>query len=428
MPEIESAWPRYPNYRIDISPFPNPVRVRLGDLVLAETKRAILVEETDHKPVLYVPEEDVFDELFGPTDHHTVCPFKGQASYRSLVGDGVLEDNVLWYYPEPFDEVAGIAGHVAFYDNRVRVEFDDPGPEGAPAPGTSVKRFPAWGDIEDLYRLIDVEPIDVGRYRSPATPAFGRAVVDGQQLLAAAVVAAAKTVPTQRVASVQMIFNRAASVASELEVAVQVLHGGRTFTSASIEVRQDGRLCAPGLALLDDGAPDLIRHGVPMPDVPGPAEAVPYDMGVTGRDLRIVDDAYSGDPDRNGPPEIHAWVRFREVPEAQYMHQALVAHCSGLFQIAAAMRPHPGYGQDLAHRTLSTANMAIHIVFHEEIRATDWLLVSSASTHAAKGVTFGTGLVFDQQGAHLASFSVQGMVRPLQDAAKAEERGYEKVL
>jgi uncharacterized protein (DUF427 family) len=127
MQKIESAWPRHPEYRIDISGFPNPVRVLHDAHCLAETSHALLVQETDHKPVLYIPERDVNQDLFQPSEHHTVCPFKGQASYRSLVVDDVVEDNVLWFYPDPFLEVAGILGHVAFYDSRVRVEFDDPG-------------------------------------------------------------------------------------------------------------------------------------------------------------------------------------------------------------------------------------------------------------------------------------------------------------
>jgi acyl-CoA thioesterase II len=428
MQKIESAWPRHPDYRIDISVFPNPVRVVHDGHCLAETRRALLVQETDHKPVLYVPEQDVNQELFQPSEHHTVCPFKGEASYRSLVIGDLVEENVLWFYPETFPEVAGIRGHVAFYDHRVRVEFDDPGPKGQGAPEVSVKRFPHWGDIEDLYRLIDVEPVGAQLYRSPPTPAFGRKIVDGQQLIAAAIAAAAKEVPSQRVSSAHLIFNRAASTLSELDFSVRTLHGGRTFSSLAVDVRQDDRLCAPGLVLLDNDAPDLIHHGAVMPAVLGPQDAVPLDMGVTGRDFRIVDGSYAGAPELTGPPEIHAWVRYREVPDAQYMHQALLAHCSGLFQIAAAMRPHAGYGQDQAHRTLSTANIAISITFHEDIQATDWILLSNVSTHASKGLTFGTGECFDQGGAHLASYNVQGMVRPLVEEAGAEQRGYERVL
>jgi acyl-CoA thioesterase II len=428
MTKIESAWPKYPGYRIDLTVFPNWVRVLHDGHRLAETSRALLVQETDHKPVLYIPEEDINGDLFQPSEHHTVCPFKGEASYRSLVVGETTEDNVLWFYPDLFDEVAGLRGHVAFYDARVRVEFDDPGPPGDGSPELSVKRFPPWGDIADLYRLIDVEPVGDDLFCSPPIPAFGRDVVEGQQMVAAPLAAAAKTVPTQRVSTAHLIFNRVASVSSELEYAVRPLHRGRTFSSLAVDVRQRDRLCAPGVVLLDDDAPDLIHHGAQMPDVPGPLDSVPFDMGVTGRDFRIVDGTYAGDPELTGPPEINAWVRFREVPDAQYMHQALVAHCSGLFQIAAAMRPHPGYGQDQAHRTLSTANIAIHVTFHEDICATDWILLSNVSTHASKGLTFGTGEAFDQSGRHLASYSVQGMVRPMPATAAAETRGYEQVL
>ena len=49
-----------------------------------------------------------------------------------------------------------------------------------------------------------------------------------------------------------------------------------------------------------------------MPDVVGPEEAVPLDMGVEGRELRIIDAAYDHDPDRIGPPEICAWCRVQE--------------------------------------------------------------------------------------------------------------------
>ncbi len=125
MTKIESAWPRHPNYRIDITPHPHPVRVTHCDLVLAESTHALLVAETDHKLVIYFPESDVRFDLFTRSDHHTVCPFKGQASYWSLTGGGAHEENVLWYYPDPFPEVAGLRGHVAFYDHRVRVEVDD---------------------------------------------------------------------------------------------------------------------------------------------------------------------------------------------------------------------------------------------------------------------------------------------------------------
>jgi uncharacterized protein (DUF427 family) len=56
------------------------------------------------------------------TDHETFCPFKGEASYWTIrVGDRSAE-NAVWGYEDPFEEVAGLAGHVAFYADRVEWE------------------------------------------------------------------------------------------------------------------------------------------------------------------------------------------------------------------------------------------------------------------------------------------------------------------
>ena len=63
--------------------------------------------------------DDVRMDLFEPTDHHTHCPYKGDASYWTLrVGDTAAE-NVMWSYRAPFDESAAIRDHVSFYWNRM---------------------------------------------------------------------------------------------------------------------------------------------------------------------------------------------------------------------------------------------------------------------------------------------------------------------
>lgn len=71
---------------------------------MAESDACLVVTETDHVDRLYVPESGVRWELFAPSDRSTECPFKGRASYS-----------------DPLPEVAGIAGHVSFYDNHFRM-------------------------------------------------------------------------------------------------------------------------------------------------------------------------------------------------------------------------------------------------------------------------------------------------------------------
>ncbi len=136
--------------------------------------------------------------------------------------------------------------------------------------------------------------------------------------------------------------------------------------------------------LLDTPSPDAVRHAAGPPDVAGPYDSEPVDMSVTGRDLRVVDGAYTGDPDAPvGPPTLDAWVRFRRVPDDPYLHAGLLAQFTGHLPIAAALRPHAGIGQDQAHRTLSTAINAIAISFHGEVRADRWMLYRHLSTSPA---------------------------------------------
>jgi acyl-CoA thioesterase-2 len=126
MTAVVSAWPSHPGYRIDLTPVPGTVRIWHGELLLVATDRALLVEETDHAAVYYVPESDVQLELFAPTEHHTICPFKGEADYLTLTaastGQGDPE-NIAWRYLTPFDEVAGLTGYLSFYADRTRLEL-----------------------------------------------------------------------------------------------------------------------------------------------------------------------------------------------------------------------------------------------------------------------------------------------------------------
>jgi acyl-CoA thioesterase len=211
-----------------------------------------------------------------------------------------------------------------------------------------------------------------------------------------------------------MVFLRVADARRPLYFEIDEASGGRTFTTLLVRALQDGRLCATGTFLLDVTAPDVVRHeaGLPPTAAAGPDAAEPFDMGVTGRELRFVDAAYTGDPDAPvGPPVIDAWVRFRAVPGDPAIHAALLAQFTGHIPIAASLRPHAGVGQDQAHRTLSTAINAIAISFHADARADRWMLYHHESTFAGGGMTHASCRVHDEHGRLLASFSVDAMVR-----------------
>jgi acyl-CoA thioesterase len=294
---------------------------------------------------------------------------------------------------------------------------DDPGKvTAAPAP--------TWGDAADLINLLDVRRDGPTRYRSVTRDGGGRAVVEGSQMLAQSIVAAGRHCPDRRAVSGFMVFSRAADTAHPLQFELHPLSDGRSFTTLRVAVDQAGRCCASGTFLLDATAPDVIRHAVAPPDVPGPDGCKPCDMSVTGRDIRVVDGAYTGDPDAPvGPPVLDAWVRFAQVPEDPHLHAGLLAQFTGHLSIAAALRPHAGVGQWEAHRTLSTAINAIGLCIHDDVRADRWMLYHHESTFAGGGMTHATCRVHDDRGALLASFTVDAMVRRFTGGdAPADER------
>ena len=126
MSPLESLYQKYPDYRVDLEPAEKCVTVRLDGVLVAKSTRALVVRETKHDPVIYFPREDVRADLLERTNHETFCPFKGQASYWTLrVGEHV-EENAVWSYEDPFDEVAALKNYVSFYADRVEWESESP--------------------------------------------------------------------------------------------------------------------------------------------------------------------------------------------------------------------------------------------------------------------------------------------------------------
>jgi uncharacterized protein (DUF427 family) len=120
MPTKERLIPG-PDHPITVVPTGKHVAVKVGGQVIAETDSALTLQESNYPPVQYLPLKDVDADVINRTDHETYCPYKGDASYYSLsTGDGELE-NAIWTYEQPYDAVAEIKHHVAFYPNKVEI-------------------------------------------------------------------------------------------------------------------------------------------------------------------------------------------------------------------------------------------------------------------------------------------------------------------
>lgn len=301
-------------------------------------------------------------------------------------------------------------GWIAFDPRLVLVEVLDVWP-GADPSDVTVKRFPTWGDAADLVRLIDVARVDERVYAGALRGGLDRGIVEGSQLLGQSIVAACREVPGRRVTSSSMVFMRVVDDREPYSFEVETLSSGRTFSTIAVQCVQRGRRAASGLVLLGEPGPDTIRHDPGPPDVPGPYDSVPFDMSVTGRDVRVVGATYSDHgPAPLGPPSIDAWVRFRDLPDDPALHVGLITQFTGHMSIAAALRPH-GIGQEQAHTTLTTGPLAINVSFHAEVRADRWVLYRHLSTFAGEGMTHSECRIHDDNGRLVASFTVDAMVK-----------------
>ena len=111
-----------PDHPITIAPNPRRVRITAGGKIVAETARALVLREAAYPAVQYVPRADADMTLLSATDRQTHCPYKGDASYFTIHADGAALDNAVWSYEAPYDAVKEIAGHLAFYPDRVKIE------------------------------------------------------------------------------------------------------------------------------------------------------------------------------------------------------------------------------------------------------------------------------------------------------------------
>jgi uncharacterized protein (DUF427 family) len=111
---------------ITIDPTGKHVVVRVNGDIVADTYRALQLQESSYAAVQYVPFEDLVQDTLTRTDTSTYCPYKGEAAYYSVTtaaGDTV--DDVIWFYDQPYPAVAAIAGHVAFYPDKAEVAVGD---------------------------------------------------------------------------------------------------------------------------------------------------------------------------------------------------------------------------------------------------------------------------------------------------------------
>lgn len=135
-----------PDHPIIVSPAPRRVRVKYQGHVIADTADALVLKEADYPPVFYFPRSDVAMEYMSRSERATHCPYKGDASYYTLLMDGDFAENAVWTYETPYPAMQSIAGRLAFYPDNVEIyEVDD----------DQAVVHPERGDVDEIVQHTD---------------------------------------------------------------------------------------------------------------------------------------------------------------------------------------------------------------------------------------------------------------------------------
>jgi uncharacterized protein (DUF427 family) len=108
-----------PDHPITISPVEGKVRVTVAGRIVAESTRALRLEEKGCPPVYYLLRDDADMSLLVRTKHYTYCPYKGDCTYYNIPIGGTKSEYAVWTYETPYEAVASIRECLAFYPTRV---------------------------------------------------------------------------------------------------------------------------------------------------------------------------------------------------------------------------------------------------------------------------------------------------------------------
>ena len=125
IPSREKILARIPDYAVEMVPTGQTVTITYKGTVIAESNAALWVKETKHADVIYLPRSAMREEFFTATDHSTYCPFKGHANYWQLNVAGEIQENIVWSYESPYEEVLELKDFISFYTDRTAMTISD---------------------------------------------------------------------------------------------------------------------------------------------------------------------------------------------------------------------------------------------------------------------------------------------------------------
>jgi acyl-CoA thioesterase-2 len=281
--------------------------------------------------------------------------------------------------------------------------------------------------VADLLDLLTLKPLGEDRFEGPRkVDGIGR--VFGGQVIAQALVAAQSTVGDERPAhSLHAYFLRGGSEDHPLEIAVERVFDGGSFSNRRITATQQGKAVLAASVSFHKREDGPGHQAARMPDVPPPEEleaehvllarywdeiadsAPPIILRPRPVEVRAVDPGALLDR-RPGPPVQNVWFKVRSaLPDAPPIHRAILAYWTDMRLMATSLLPHP---LAFARGDVRGASLDHALWFHAEARVDDWLLYAMESPWSGGARGLNHGRIFTRDGALVASVAQEGMFRP----------------
>jgi acyl-CoA thioesterase-2 len=275
--------------------------------------------------------------------------------------------------------------------------------------------------LDDLVKLLDLEPIEVNIFRG-LSPDESRQRVFGGQVAGQALVAAARTVaPDRLVHSLHAYFLRPGDPSVPILYEVDRIRDGRSFTTRRVVAIQHGRAIFNLQASFHVSEVGL-EHGLAMPEVPDPESLPDFKTRMEPyRDVlgdwydhpRPIDTRYVG-PDPLTRHRVRAakqqvWLRADgDLPADSTLHACVVTYASDMTLLDTTVLPH---GISWNDEAVQMASLDHAMWFHRPFRADEWLLYdqTALSTYGARGLA--SGSIFTRHGHLAVSVMQEGLIR-----------------
>jgi acyl-CoA thioesterase len=262
--------------------------------------------------------------------------------------------------------------------------------------------------VKQILECLELQPAPSGFTASNLPIEYHR--VFGGQVLAQAIVAAARTVEDKVPKSLSATFCREGRPEEPITYDVQVTHDGRAFATRNVTARQDDRVVA---VLSVSLARPETEHGLDYQTrtaPPGPPERGDIDLVMVPFESRLANGVDLGSV-ASEPPELVIWMRGCDVPRDEVTQRAVLAYVTNPTLIGTALRALDGVSVNEAYATTQTAITTHSLWFHRPVDLDGWFVLDQTAPVAAGGQAFGFGHAFDRSGSHLASYAQESMIR-----------------